>query len=126
MLPGFVTCSMAEIALLTNMVNPPSIRRYVLNFKKLKLPFDCELLAHVLVRVCVGTSGRDSAVPSIFDSPIRTDPIATDAVPIAAQPINSTACEKLVANAAQTTLRVVEFKPWNLHQDSTFSRMPSR
>jgi len=79
-----------------------------------------DLLARVPVRVRVDAAGRDSAVPSIPVTPTRTVAATADAVPIAEQPTTNAACEKLVADAAQTTLTLVEFQRWYRKQAAAF------
>ena len=67
------------------------------------------LLARVPVRVRVDTADSAGPVPTIPDTTARTDSAAADPVP-------STVCEKLAADAAQTTLMVVEFQRWYREQ----------
>jgi len=73
------------------------------------------------VRVRVDAAGRDSAVPSIPDSPTRTVADTADVVPVAEQPTSNPACEKLAEDAAQTTLMLVEFQRWYREQEAVLS-----
>ncbi len=79
-----------------------------------------DLLARVPVRVRVDAAGRDSAVPSVSDSPTRTDAVTADAVPVAEQSTGNAACEKLAVDSAQTTLMLVEFQRWYRNQAEAF------
>ena len=63
------------------------------------------LLARVPVRVRIDAPDHPGAMPAVPDVAPRTDAATADPVP-------STACEKLAEDAAQTTLMVVEFQRW--------------
>lgn len=81
-----------------------------------------DLLARVPVRVRVDVAGRDSAVPSIPDSPARTVAATADVIPVAEQSTGNGACEKLAVDAAQTTLMLVEFQRWYQEQRIAFEK----
>ena len=67
------------------------------------------LLARVPQRVRIEATDHPGAVPAIPDGAARTDAAAADPVPAAV-------CEKLAAEAAQTTLMVVAFLRWYREQ----------
>ena len=67
------------------------------------------LLARVPVRVRVDTADNTSPVSAVPVAATRTDAVAADPVPAAV-------CEKLAEDAAQTTLMVVQFQRWYVHQ----------
>lgn len=84
-----------------------------------------DLLARVPVRVRVDAAGRDSAVPSIPDSPSRSASVTTDPIPAAEQPSGNAICEKLAEDAAQTTLMLVDLQRWYREQAAAFSSLTS-
>ena len=67
------------------------------------------LLARVPVRVRVVAPDHPGPVPAIPDVAARTDAATAD-------PVSVAVCEKLAADAAQTTLMVVEFQRWYREQ----------
>jgi hypothetical protein len=84
-----------------------------------------DLLARVPVRLRGDAAGRDSAVPSIPDSPSRAVKATADAVPAAEQPASISTCEKLAEDAAQTTLMLAEFQRWYREQTKVYSSLIS-
>ena len=68
-----------------------------------------ELLARVPVRVRVDAADSAGPVPAVPVAATRVDAATAD-------PIPSTVCEKLAADAAQTTLMVVAFQRWYREQ----------
>ena len=81
-------------------------------FQKAKAAISADrqhLLARVPVRVRIDTADSAGTVPAVPDVATRTDAAAADPVPAAA-------CEKLAADAAHTTLMVVEFQRWYREQ----------
>ena len=67
------------------------------------------LLARVPVRVRVDAADSTGPVPAIPDVAARTDAATAD-------PVSAAVCEKLAAEAAQTTLMVVAFQRWYREQ----------
>ena len=78
------------------------------------------LLARVPQRVRVDTASRQGAVSSLPIVAARVDAATTDLVPAAGQPADTTVCETLAEDAAQTTLMVVEFQRWYREQARVF------
>ena len=54
-------------------------------------------------------------------STARVDAATADAVPAAGQSADTAVCERLAADAAQTTLMVVEFQRWYREQARAFA-----
>ena len=78
------------------------------DFQKAKAAISADrqhLLARVPVRVRVEAADSTGPVPAVPSVTARIDAVAADAVPVAV-------CEKLAADAAQTTLMVVVFQRW--------------
>ena len=75
-----------------------------------------DLLARVPRRVRHHATAHSGAVPEIPGVAARTDAAPADAVSVAGQPEAGVTCEKLVEDAAQTTLMVVEFQRWYREQ----------
>ena len=74
------------------------------------------LLARVPVRLRVVAPDHPGPVPAIPEVAARTDAATAD-------PVSAAACEKLAADAAQTTLMVVAFQRWYREQrDAANSR----
>ena len=67
------------------------------------------LLTRIPVRLRVDTADSTGPLPAAPYVNARTDAVAADAV-------SATACEKLAADAAQTTLMVVAFQRWYREQ----------
>ncbi len=74
------------------------------------------LLARVPVGVHVDTADNTGAAPTVPSVAARTDAATADPVSAAGRPEISAACEKLVEDAAQTTLMVVAFQRWYREQ----------
>ena len=81
-------------------------------FQKAKAAISADrqhLLARVPLRVRVDTANSPSPMPAVPDVAARVDAATADPVPVAV-------CEKLVEDAAQTTLMVVAFQRWYREQ----------
>lgn len=83
------------------------------------------LLDRVPRRVRVDAPSGDSTVPSVPEPAARVDAATTNVVPSAEQSTSNATCEKLAADAAQTTLMVVEFQRWHQEQTTAFG-MPTK
>ena len=79
------------------------------------------LLARVPQRVRVIAADRHSTVPGVPGIAARVDAAPADDVPAAGQPADTTVCETLAEDAAQTTLIVVEFQRWYEQQARVFN-----
>ena len=75
-----------------------------------------DLLARVPQRVRHRAAAHAGPVPEVPAVAARTDAAPADAVPVAGQPEVGATCKKLAADAAQTTLMVVEFQRWYREQ----------
>ena len=98
----------AAVAVLQSTINQEISN----DFQKAKAAIAADrqhLLARVPVRVRVGTADSPGPVPAIPDVAART-------VAATADPVSAAVCEKLAADAAQTTLMVVAFQRWYREQ----------
>ncbi len=80
-----------------------------------------DLLARVPRRVRHHAPSHTRAVPQVPTVAPGADAAPANPVPAAGQQANPTVCEKLVEDAAQTTLMVVEFQRWYRAQATTIS-----
>ena len=80
-----------------------------------------DLLTRVPRRVRHHATSGTGAVPEVPAATARTDAAPVNPVPAAGQQTNPAVCEKLVEDAAQTTLMVVEFQRWYRAQATTIS-----
>ena len=78
-----------------------------------------DLLARVPRRVRQHAATHSGAVPEVPAAAAGTDATPANPVSAAGQQANPAVCEKLVEDAAQTTLMVVEFQRWYREQANT-------
>ncbi len=113
-----VTKQAEHVAAVT--VQQSTINQEISNeFQKTKAALSADrhiLLARVPERVRVDIPNSASTVFGVPVIAAGLDAATADVIPVADHPTNSTACQKLAEDAAQTTLMVVEFQKWYRQQ----------